>query len=327
MQVLKTVIRAIISVSLLAYLIYLAEPGKILDILNGIWTGDGMLYLIGAVVLFITAYILLSIRWQVLVSGYGLKIPTHILFQYYLIGMFFNNFLPTGIGGDVLRIYNLVRKSGERTIGFASVLTERLMGITATLILAIFSLLFLSTGIKTNLLLLLAVCILLGIILFFFLIFKDSFFNRISSRIEKIQKFRLGERVHKFLEALRFYQDKKSIYLKILLISLVSQSLMITMTYFLAMALNIQVSLLYLFFVVPITFLLTMLPSINGLGVREGGFVFLLGKIGVGKAAAVSLSFTTILIPMIVSIAGGILFMMQKNIPKKEDIENVENNL
>jgi hypothetical protein len=70
-----------------------------------------------------------------------------------------------------------------------------------------------------------------------------------------------------------------------------------------------------------------MLPSINGLGVREGGFVFLLGRIGISEAAAVSLSFTTILIPMIVSIAGGFLFILQKKIPNKEDIENVEKNL
>jgi uncharacterized protein (TIRG00374 family) len=201
------------------------------------------------------------------------------------------------------------------------------MGITATLILAIFALLFLSRGIKTDLLLIIAFCILIGIFLFFYLIFQDSFFNSIVPRVEKIKLFRFGERVYKFLEALRFYQNSKIIYLKILLISLISQSLIITMTYFLAQALNIEVSLLYLFFVVPITFLLTMLPSINGLGVREGGFVFLLGRIGINEAAAVSLSFTTILIPMIVSIAGGILFMMQKKIPNKEDIENVEKNI
>ena len=326
MNVLKTVLRALISISLLAYLIYLAEPANILEVLNGIWSGDGLGYLAGAVILFLISYIVLSIRWQVLVSGYGLRIPTYVLFQYYLIGLFFNNFLPTGIGGDVLRIYNLIQRSGERTIGFASVMTERLMGISATLILAILSLLFFPTGLKTNLLLFMVVGMLMGIILFFFLIFQDNFFKKFSAGVEKIRIFRFGERVLKFLEALRFYHNSKSIYLKILLISLVSQSLMITMTFFLARALDIQVSLMYLFFVVPITFLLTMLPSINGLGVREGGFVFLLGKIGVTEAAAISLSFTTILIPMVISIAGGVLFMMQKKIPKKEDIENVEKN-
>ena len=326
MSVLKTILRAAISLGLLAYLIFLAEPAKILAVLNGIWTGDGLGYLMIAILLFLVAYIILSIRWQILVSGYGLKIPTYILFQYYLIGMFFNNFLPTGIGGDVLRIYNLIKRSGQRTIGFASVLTERLMGITATLILAIFSLLFLSRGVKTDLLLIIAICTLFGIFMFFFLIFQDKFFIRFTGYVEKIQIFRFGERVHKFLEALRFYQNQKLIYFKILATSLVSQSLMITMTFCLALALSIEVTLLYLFFVVPITFLLTMLPSINGLGVREGGFVFLLGKMGVSEAAAVSLSFTTILIPMVVSIAGGILFILQKNIPKKKDIENVGKN-
>jgi uncharacterized protein (TIRG00374 family) len=326
MQVLKTVLRALISIGLLGYLIYLADPAKILAVLNSVWTSAGIWYLVIAFALFILAYIALTIRWQILVSGYGLKIPTQVLFQYYLIGLFFNNFLPTGIGGDVLRIYNLVRRSGERTIGFASVLTERLMGITATLILAIFALLFSSRGLKTDLLLAVAIGVLTGIFLFFFLIFQDRFFERFSGWAEKIKLFRLGERIHKFLEALRFYQNQKLIYLKILLVSLFSQSLLITMTYFLAQALEIEVSLLYLFFVVPITFLLTMLPSINGLGVREGGFVFLLARIGVSDAAAVSLSFLTVIIPMVVSLAGGILFMTQKQIPNREEIENVEQN-
>ena len=123
---------------------------------------------------------------------------------------------------------------------------------------------------------------------------------------------------------MRFYRDKKIIYLKILLITLFTQTLLILMTWFLTRALALEVPLYYLFFVVPVTFLLTMLPSINGLGVREGGFVILLGKIGISEAAAVSLSFLSILIPMIISVAGGILFMMQKKIPDKKDIENVE---
>jgi uncharacterized protein (TIRG00374 family) len=324
MKIVKTVLRITISVGLLGYLIYHADPLKILNLLNGIWQGEGTLFLFSAVLLFILAYIFLAVRWQVLVKGYGLNIPTYVLFKYYLIGLFFNNFLPTGIGGDVMRIYNLIRNSGERTIGFASVMTERLMGITATLILSIGALLLISDQFKNLPLLLLAVFLLIFIILFFFLIFQNRFFDLVTRLVQNVKILRLGERILKFLDALRFYRDKKIIYLKILLITLFTQTLLILMTWFLTRALALEVPLYYLFFVVPVTFLLTMLPSINGLGVREGGFVILLGKIGISEAAAVSLSFLSILIPMIISVAGGILFMMQKKIPDKKDIENVE---
>ena len=82
-----------------------------------------------------------------------------------------------------------------------------------------------------------------------------------------------------------------------------------------------------MFLVVPITFMLAMLPSINGLGFREGGYVVLLGKIGISKAAALSLSFLTILIPIFISIIGGILFLFQKKITKKEEIEIVQESI
>jgi uncharacterized membrane protein YbhN (UPF0104 family) len=98
------------------------------------------------------------------------------------------------------------------------------------------------------------------------------------------------------------------------------------MTYFLARSLNMQVSFSYIFLVVPVTFLLTMLPSINGIGFREGGFVVLLGKVGISKAAAISLSFLAILIPMIISVWGGFLFLMQKNMPGKEALNGIPKN-
>ena len=324
MAAIKTAIRILISVGLLIYLIYLAEPAKILGVLSSIWREGRSIYIAVAVVIFLFSQLVQTIRWQILVSGYGLKIPTSVLFQYYMIGLFFNNFLPTGIGGDVIRIYKLVQRSGDRTVGFASVITERLIGITATLIISIIALLFMSEHFSNRIPLYLAIGFLAGIFLFFFIIFQDRFFHKFSQLVQNIKLFRLGERILKFIEALRYYKNSKLIYIKILALSLAAQSLIIFMTYYMAMALGIVVTLNYLFFVVPVTFLLTMLPSINGMGVREGGFVLLLGKIGVSKAAAVSLSFLSILIPMAVSVIGGILFIIQKKMPTKEDLKHVD---
>ena len=326
MKPVRTILKAILSIGLLAYLIYIADPEKILQVLNKIWSEGGLTYLTIAAVLFLGSLVILSWRWQILVRGYGIDIPTFSLFKYYLIGLFFNNFLPTGIGGDVLRIYNLVQDTGDRTISFASVITERLLGITSTLILTIFSITILQNQFENNLLLYLALIMMAGVILFFVVAFSQKLESPIEVFCNKITLLRLGERILKFLNAIRFYSNSKIIYLKIMFISLISQTLIITKTYFLAMALGIDVAYEYLFLVVPITFLLMMFPSINGIGFRDGGYVVFLAYVGISKAEALSLSFLTLLIPMLISIGGGILFMMQKKALRKEEVKIVEEN-
>ncbi len=323
----KTVLKALISLGLLGYLVYLADPAKILVVLSRIWNQGGISDLIIAVGFYVFSVYMLTIRWQILVKGYGHSVSNWLLFKFYFIGMFFNNFLPTSIGGDVLRIYNLIQVTGERTHGFSSVLTERLMGVTATLIFAIVSIFALSDMFRNYMILYIAFCLLLFIILFFVLVFNDHFMNFCLRNVTKIKFFRLGERVIKFLDALRFYRESKFIYIKILLISMLAQAMIILMTFFLARSVSVDVSLGYLFFAVPIAFLLSMMPSINGIGFREGGYVVLLGNIGINKAAALSISFLSVLVPMLISIFGAVLFLMQKKAPKKEAIELVEKGL
>jgi uncharacterized protein (TIRG00374 family) len=327
MSYLKTILKAAVSLGLLGYLIYLADPIKILEVLDQVWYENGIIYLSIAAVLFLISLVVLSFRWQILVSGYGLKIPTLTLFKYYLIGLFFNNFLPTGIGGDVLRIYNLIQSSGDRTISFASVMTERLLGISSTLILALISILILREEFRTNLILFIVLGMILLVILFFAIAFSKKLAAPIEKLTVKLTIFRLGDRIQKFLDAIRFYSDSKIVYIKILTVSLIGQILIIVKAYCLALALGIEVNLIYMFLVVPITIILSMLPSINGIGFRDGGYVILLAKIGVSKAEALSLSFLTLFIPILISISGGILFMLQKKVVRDEGVEIVEKSI
>ena len=321
---LKTILKIIFSLGLLAYLIHMAEPEKIISIISRIWTGGRLIYVIFAILTFTLAIVVYAYRWQVLLKGYNIHVGVFKLFKFYLIGLFFNNFLPTGIGGDITRIYNLIQEAGDRTIGFASVMTERLLGITSTLILTLFSLTWLLGSFSTNRILYLNIILLVFILLFFYLVFNRMYPESLAEKIKKIQIFKLGERIDKLFEAIRYFQDKKIVYVKVISVSLFAQALVILMHYFCVLALGLDVSILYLFLVVPVTFLLTMLPSINGLGVRDGGFVFLLGKKGISTAASLSLSFLAIIVPMIVSIIGAILFIIQKKNSKIEGIKNVE---
>ncbi len=327
MKTFKTIIKILFSLGLLSYLVYLAEPQKIFIILSRIWSGGNFVFLVLAIFSFIIALIIYAWRWQVLLKGYNIKINLFILFRFYLIGLYFNNFLPTGIGGDITRIYNLIQIAGDRTTGFASVMIERMLGITSTLILTLFSLIWLLSSFGTNRILYLNLGLLCLILLFFYLVFNRKYPESFANTIKKIQIFKLGERIDKLFDAIRYFQDKKIIYVQVILISLMAQALVILMHYFLVLALNLDISFLYLLLVVPITFLLTMLPSINGLGVRDGGFVFLLAKKGISTAGALSLSLLAIIIPILVSLWGAVLFILQKKQTKLEDGEIVEKSI
>jgi uncharacterized protein (TIRG00374 family) len=235
--------------------------------------------------------------------------------------------LPTSIGGDVIRIYKVVDETKDRTSGFASVIIERILGIAATLSLAIFALFFISQQFNSKKLMLVSVLLFISIVLFFVFIILKKPFRFLLRVFEKLTFFKIGEKFNKLFEAIHFFSARRRILLYVFLYSLASQTSVILMNYFLVRAFDLDVSILYLFMVVPVTFVLTILPSINGVGIRDLGFVSLLARVGVSSAAALSLSFMNLIIPMIISLAGAVLFVIQKRKSNMGDYNVFETNV
>ncbi len=326
MQPLKNIVKIVISLGLLGYLIYKAEPARLLAVFAKIQSQNGLGFLMLAFVAMLLAVLFLAMRWRVLLKGYGYTLSIGTLYGFYLIGMFFNNFLPSSIGGDIMRIYKVIEATEDRTAGFASVVLERIMGIAATLVLAIWALFYVSQQFHDVRLLISASVLLLLIILFFAVLLHDRSFQLIFRLFDKFTVFKIGEKFNKLFEAVRVFKSNRSVLGWTFLLSLLSQSFIVFMNFFLSKAFSIPVDLGYLFMVVPVTFVITMLPSINGLGIRDLGFVSLLGQIGIGTAEALSLSFMNVIVPMVISITGGILFMIQKRKEKAGMNDVLESN-
>lgn len=327
MRFFKLFIKIFISVGLLAYLInYVGwreisnEFGKIID--NG-----GQNYIFYAFFAALLSVFLMTMRWQVLLRGYQLKSKISRLFSFYLIGLFFNNFLPSTIGGDIIRIYKVIEDLGERTAGFASVIIERLMGVAATLFMAFLALLFVWREFHNSQLLYLSGSLFFIIILFFFALIRNRPFKLLLRLFDKLTIFKIGEKFNKLFEAIHYFRKRRRILGLVFILSFLSQSAIVFMNYLIARALSVEISLSFLFMVVPVTFILTMLPSINGIGVRELGFVGLLGEIGISNASALSLSFMNLIIPMIISILGAVLFIIQRRNTRLEEKNVVKENL
>ncbi|MBN2424352.1 MAG: flippase-like domain-containing protein [Calditrichaceae bacterium] len=327
MQFLKNAVKIVISFGLLAYLIIDADPARILQTMKKVVEADGIVYALYALVLYLISIALMAVRWDVLLRGYHIKLPISTLFGYYIIGLFFNNFLPTSIGGDVVRIYKVIESTGDRTHGFSSVIIERILGIAATLFLAIVSLAFISEHVTSARVFYIIFTLFIFILGFMYILIRRRPFILLLKIFDKITIFHIGERINKLLESIHYFRARRRILLYVFILSLFSQIAIVFMNYFIVKSFSLKIDLFYLFMVVPVTFILTMLPSINGMGVREFGYVRLLSVVGIDKAAAISLSFMNILIPILISVWGAGLFIFQKRKIKQGDIDAIRSSL
>jgi len=300
-----------VSIGLLGYLIHLADIDKILQALRQADPG----WMALALLVFSVSVFLFSRRWQVLLAGVGIRVPYGSLLRYYLIGYFFNNFLPTTIGGDISRAYNLAQHTDKKADSIASVLMERILGLLATLSLAAIALVLVIDRFSSE-----AGGYLSFVILFFLTaglfavaaLLNPWFYQRISAIINRVTWMGIGEKVQQLLEAFQIYRHSKVAVLNGFLLSLACQLLLVGMNYCLAKSLSLPVDFSYLMLVVPATFAIGLLPSINGLGVRDLGYERLLSQIGISSAGALSLSFLNTILPLTASIAGGICLLFQR---------------
>lgn len=320
-KIIKTTLRVVISVGLLVYLILLADIQNIYNTLKLV----DVKYFGLAVLFFLICVMLLTVRWQILLNQLKIRHKFRLLANFYFIGYFFNNFLPTTIGGDVSRAYNVARVSGQKANSVGSILLERMMGLLATLTLASMSMFWVIQYFHTPRIIFLTIALLVGIVLVLVNILVPSTFNFTSNILKKIKVFAVGDKIQKVLSSIHSYRENKKIILFAFLISLVSQFTLIMMNYILAIALNLEeVTLGFLFIVVPITFILGLFPSVNGLGVRDSGYVFLLTRIGLSPAEALSLSVLNTLVPVLVSLYGGLLLVFYRQRKEMESFEEMK---
>jgi len=312
------IVRFAVSIGLLGYLIYLADLKRVMATLRHT---QGFFFLL-AVVFFLLGLFLLTGRWKILLAKSNIYPGFGKLLVFYLIGYFFNNFLPTTIGGDVSRAILVAQLSERRAESVGIVLFERIMGLLATLTLASLSLLWVLPYFHTRRIVYLTFSLLIFVSVILAFLFSNRIFRFIVRVLDKIEFFRLGDRMNRVLSSIHIFRHHKFSVVKAFGLSLCGQISFIFMNLMLAQSLNLhQVSLGFLFLVIPVAFLLGLFPSINGLGVRDTGYVFLLTRIGLDPAQALSLSFLNTLVPMLMSILGGIFFIFYRSRTRAIEME------
>ncbi len=309
-------IRVVISVALIGYLLATANLGELFAMLRS-WHA---MYFVIAVLIGVLRNVVFAVRWKVTLGVSGIQVPFPTLIKFYFVGTFFNLFLPTALGGDVVRGYDLAVYSGKRMGAATSVLVERIVGFFALAFIALLALLLgSSVGSRVIEDTTVTTVILVACLSYFALamvVFNARIMKGLAGMLQFIKLWGIGERLGRLVDSLHAFTAHKVVLWQCFVLSLVCQVLGILAAYALAWAINLKLAPAYFFMVLPMIWIITMVPiSISGLGVREGAFVFFFTKVGVSDSAALLLSFLNFSQLIVLGLMGGMVYLLSQVSP------------
>lgn len=263
--------------------------------------------LVAAFLLHLLLQFMVLVRWVLFMRALSFKAPLSQVTRFFFIGLFSNLFLPTSIGGDLVKAYGLSRGAGQKPKVYASVVLDRLSGFGGLVIVALVAYCFGSEIIDApSVIVPIAVLTLLSLaiggMLFNSVIY--SFFCRVFLKWPRAHKALMDMHADVLL-----MRGRKRTALGCVLYSCGIQVLSAYMYYLIALALHQQAHPMSFLVFTPIVAAVSFLPSIGGLGFREFGWVYLLGKVGMEQGIAVSLSLIGFLFVIVVGLIGGVMYV------------------
>jgi hypothetical protein len=248
------------------------------------------------------------LRWNVLLASTGHGRPLGRLLHWVLVGLFFNNFLPSSVGGDVARGLGLAGEGVPRATAAASVVLDRLIGMLALCAMAVVGgvlgrTLWPAEGpwSVAALSALAAATLLLALM-------RPAVLDRIA-RTRGIPEA-IAARLRKLLAAMALVSGRGDVVARALSWSLGLSACSAFFHWSVARALDLPVPLLAFFVIVPTVMLFASLPiTLNGLGIRELGFVAFLGAQGAEPSESAVFAFLVFVLPLLFALAGGALFL------------------
>jgi glycosyltransferase 2 family protein len=276
-----------------------------------------------AVALNVSALTVISVRLKKIFSVQGLRLKLGEAVYLTFIGNFFNNFLPTSVGGDLVKAYYATKKSAKKLESFSAVFFDRFFGFLSIGLLAFLGVLFLNKHIK-DAKLLWGSALFSAVVLSAFILFLNKGLTRkLFARLLDVPFFSEGSKIRKLYNALNTYKEHKIIIAQLIGVSLLAQLISVAAIYVIIKSLSQEISFLALFLIIPLVAVASMMPSINGLGVREGAFVYFLKEF-ISRESAVAVSILYLAIILIISLIGGVMYLFSGKLYKHALSDNEE---
>jgi uncharacterized protein (TIRG00374 family) len=301
-SILSLLIRLALSFGLLAWIFSRIDVAHTYEVIRGANLG----YLSWAFCVFFLINIVVLFRWYIFVKALDLDAPFRAVVKWFFIGLFCNLFLPSSVGGDVVKTIGLAKIVKHKPKVFASVVLDRLSGFAGIVVIAAI-MFFLGyehipdRSVGGSIVVMTLVSLTITVVLFSNRIYSFccASFNRWPAIKQNLMS------VHYDIALMK---GKVGEGVLSILFSCFSQ---VALAYFLvSKALNQDVGFFYFLIFSPLICVVTALPSIGGLGVREMGWAYFLAKVGVVQGVAVSISLISFLFMVIVGLIGGVIYVV-----------------
>lgn len=276
-------------------------------------------YLFSANIFFISISILfcvlgtliMALRLKVVFHGQHINLSLGKTWLLYWAGYFFNIFLPSSVGGDIVKAYYASDKTGKKMESYTSVFMDRFFGILGIMLVAILALLCYGIRLLPKTIL---ITISVFVLMMSFVILVTwsrtvaRFFSPLFVIFRILKLHHVEDKLRRFYQILHSYRGKRNVIINCVLLSILSQFTSAVSIFFIGKALHCDVGLVQYMILVPIVGAITTLPSINGVGIREWTFVFFFGRLML-KQQAIAIPIIWSTEAMLMSFIGGIVYM------------------
>ncbi len=256
-------------------------------------------------------------RWHLLLDAQDVKMPRRKLFGSFLVANFFNNFLPSNIGGDVIRIRDTASAAQSTRLAATVVLVDRGLGLMGLVLIAAMGA-SLAVGLHGQ-----------GVLpiwpswlwLGFFAsaavavpaMYSPAGLGKVLKPLTFLHPEWVEKQIHHLTETLSRFRQKPSSLIGCFGGAVVVQALVVAFYLAVVHALNIPVTASDLAVIVPLSIVVQMLPvSLNGFGVREATFSFYFTRVGLPIESAILLSLVAAGITMLHSLSGAAVYITRK---------------
>jgi len=297
-------VRLVVTVGLLALVATQVDWEKAWHrVQDGSWA-----WFAAAVGLYAFAQTLGAIRWHFLLHASGVFTRGRESGRAFAIGVFTNNFLPTAIGGDAARALVIGRSGPRLARAFTSVVVDRFTSVLCLLVVAWIFVVADPGPVPGTLLagLGLATVAVVGAVALLFLIGLRSRGRLVAWVPESVKRFGREAR-----GGLRLLVTSTRLLVAASVLGLVFQVLAMLSVWAVAQSIGLDLSLSLVAVAVPLVLVISLMPiSIGGFGVREGGFVVVLGAVDVSTTDATVLSLTGVVAVLLATAPGGIAMLL-----------------
>jgi len=274
-------------------------------------------WLVSALGLYFLMVVVSVWRWELLLAAQHVPATFGRLFNSFLVATFFNNFLPSNIGGDVVRIRDTSRAAGSKTLATTIVIVDRGIGLLGLVFVAAVGATLaarmsdaigpIGPGVLW-LMLAGAITVATPVLL------MPHRLGQLLRPLRALHQEWVDERITRLTHALGRFQKAPRALAACFAGAIVVQAVIVVFYAAIAHAIHVDIPLAHLAIVVPITLIVQMAPvSMNGLGVREATWSLYFKQLGLPLESAIAMSFIGAGLIMLFSTSGAVAYLSRKS--------------